>query len=128
MSKKPKRYFFDPDAVNAAVARAREHSNALGKPLNIARVALNLGVTTSELNDLIHCYETNAEGLTADSIEVLKRAKQEAEADICDFLADKGNVTGYMFLGKCHHGMVETERKEIEFKGVVFADEDSVPD
>ena len=128
MAKKLNKYFFDADAVNAAVSKAREHAAAQDKPLNLARVALYLGITTEEFHSLIDNCDANGGSLTKEALSVLKQAKQEAQADICDRLADKGNVTGYMFIGKCHHGMIETERREVEFKGVVFQGEGEIPD
>ena len=55
-------------------------------------------------------------------------AKQESRADLEDCLADKGNTTGYMFLGKVNHGMVETTRAEVTMKGVRFTGEDEIPE
>ena len=128
MAKKLNKYFFDADAVNAAVSKAREHAAALGKPLNISRIALNLGITTEEMNTIVAECANNGEGLTAEAIAILKMAKQESRADLEDELAEGGNRTGFMFLGKVNHGMIETERKEVEFKGVVFQGEDEIPD
>lgn len=123
-----RKHFTDVDEVNAAVSRAREHSAERGKPLNLARIALNLGLTNSEMDDLIKEYATSEDERARECAEILKRAKQESRADLEDCLADKGNTTGYMFLGKVNHGMVEKTVAEVTMKGVRFTGEDEIPD
>ena len=119
----------DPDEVIVAVNRARACSEAKGKPLNMARVALELGLTSDELVEIVRELEAKTGDERAQAVcRAIKMAKQETRADLEDCLADKGNTTGYMFLAKCNHGMVETSRQEVEFKGVIFADESEVPD
>ena len=122
------KHFTDIDEVIVAIDKARNHAAERGKPLCLARIALNLGVTSDEMGQIIKSYENSEDERARAVARALKIAKQETFADLTDCVADKGNTTGYMFLLKCNHGMVETTRQEVEFKGVIFADEDSVPD
>lgn len=120
---------FDIDEINEAVRKAREHAAAHGKPLNMARVALNLGITSDELVYALHELEARKGDERAQlAVNAIKKAKQESRADLEDNLADKGNVTGYMFLGKVNHGMIETTHNEVTFKGVRFSGEDEIPE
>lgn len=118
----------DVDEVAVAVEAARAHAQALGKPLNLSRVALNLGMTTQDLYNIVEGYEKSDDERAQAVARALKMAKQESRADLEDCLADKGNTTGYMFLGKVNHGMVEKTRNEVEFKGVRFVGEDEIPE
>lgn len=120
--------FTDVDEVLVAIEKAREHAAERGKPLNLSRIALNLGMTTQDLYNVVENYnESDDDGAQA-VVRALKMAKQESRADLEDCLADKGNVTGYMFLGKVNHNMVETTRNEIDIKSVRFVGEDEIPD
>lgn len=119
----------DADEVLVAVNRAREHAEAKGKPLLMSRVALFLGLTSDELVEIVKELEAKKDDEGAQAVcRALKRAKQESRADLEDCLADKGNTTGYMFLGKVNHGMVETTRAEVTFKPVRFSNEEEIPD
>lgn len=119
----------DVDEVAVAVEKARAHSQALGKPLNLSRVALLLGITTDELGKFMDTYAEDKDDERAQAVaRAIKMAKQESRADLEDCLADKGNTTGYMFLGKVNHGMVETTRAEVTMKGVRFTGEDEIPE
>lgn len=119
----------DADEVLEAVNRAREHAEAKGKPLLMSRVALFLGLTSDELVEIVNELQGKKDDESAQAVcRALKRAKQESRADLEDCLADKGNTTGYMFLGKVNHGMVETTRSEVTFKPVRFSDEDEIPE
>lgn len=118
----------DVDEVKAAIDAAREHANERGKPLAIARIALNLGLTNSEMDAIIVKYAASEDERAQAVAKALKRAKQESRADLEDCLADKGNTTGYMFLGKVNHGMVEKTVAEVMMKGVRFTGEDEIPD
>ena len=120
--------FFDVDEVKAAIDKARKHAAERGKPLGIARIALNLGLTNSEMDHIIENYAASEDERAQAVAQVLKRAKQESRADLEDCLADKGNTTGYMFLGKVNHGMVEKTVAEVTMKGVRFTGEDEIPD
>ncbi len=118
----------DVDEVKAAIDAARAHANERGKPLGIARIALNLGLTNSEMDEIIVKYASSEDERAQAVAQALKRAKQESRADLEDCLADKGNTTGYMFLGKVNHGMVETTKAEVTMKGVRFTGEDDILD
>lgn len=120
--------FTDVDEVLVAIEKARKHAEERGKPLNLSRVALYLGMTTQDLYNVVEGYEKSDDELAQAVVRALKMAKQESRADLEDCLADKGNTTGYIFLGKVNHGMVETTRAEVEFKGVQFVGEDEIPD
>lgn len=120
--------FTDVDEVRVAVENARKHAEERGKPLNLSRIALNLGMTTQDLYNIVEDYEKSDDERAQAVARAIKMAKQESRADLEDCLADKGNTTGYIFLGKVNHGMVETTRAEVEFKGVRFSGEDEIPD
>ncbi len=122
---------FDVDQIVAAVDKARHHAAERGKPLNLARIALYLGQTSNEFEAMICDLDEKAkqgDERAQTLLSAIKNAKQESRADLEDCLADKGNTTGYIFLGKVNHGMVETTRQEIDFKGVIFEGEENVPD
>lgn len=116
----------DPDRVEVAIAKAREHAKKLGKPLQLDRVALFLGVNHQAVEEMME-YDGEDEA-QATIAYALKMAKQESRADIQDCLSDKGNVTGYIFQGKANHGMVETTTHEINIKPVTFIGADEIPD
>lgn len=120
--------FTDVDEVLVAIEKARKHAEERGKPLNLSRIALYLGMTTQDLYNVVEGYEKSDDERAQAVAGALKMAKQESRADLEDCLADKGNTTGYIFLGKVNHGMVETTRAEVEFKGVQFVGEDEIPD
>ncbi|MBQ9860867.1 MAG: hypothetical protein IJO75_01270 [Clostridia bacterium] len=120
--------FTDVDEVLIAIEKARKHAEERGKPLNLSRIALYLGMTTQDLYNVVEGYEKSDDEGAQAVVRVLKMAKQESRADLEDCLADKGNTTGYIFLGKVNHGMVETTRAEVKFKGVQFVGEDEIPD
>ena len=120
--------FTDVDEVLVAIEKAREHAQEHGKPLNLSRVALYLGMTTTDLYNVVEDYGKSDDERAKAVCNALKMAKQESRADLEDCLADKGNTTGYIFLGKVNHGMVETTRAEVKFKGVRFVGEDEIAD
>ncbi len=116
----------DADQVYAAIEKAREHAQLLGKPLQLDRVAVFLGVGHEELSRLM-----SYDGEDADRRSIahaLKMAKQECRADLFDALSDKGNVSGYMFQGKVNHGMVDTPQSRVDLVPVVFVGTDTVLD
>lgn len=116
----------DFDRVAEAIAKAREHAERLGKPLQLDRVAVFLGVNYQTIDEMM-AYDGTDEGRRAIAA-ALKMAKQESRADIMDRLSDKGNVTGYIFQGKANHNMVETVAHEVNVKAVTFTNEDQIPD
>ncbi len=116
----------DADRVRAAVIKARRHAKALGKPLQLDRVALFLGVNHGEIAEWMN-YDGNDKERRAIA-DTLKLAKQESRADLMDALSDKGNVAGYIFQGKVNHNMVETTAHDLRFVPVRFTDEDAVAD
>lgn len=119
----------DPDEVIVAVNRAREHAQALGKPLMLSRVALELGVTSDELNIIAGEMERKSEDENAQAIcRAIKMAKQEGRADLEDFLAEGGNRGGYIFLAKVNHDMIERTQADVTFTAVRFTGEDEIPD
>ena len=118
----------DVDEVESAISKARAHAEERGKPLNLARVALNLGLTNSEMDQIIDSYASSGDERAQAVAKTLKMAKQETFAGLTDCVADKGNTTGYMFLLKCNHGMVETTRSEVTLKPVRFSNEDEIPE
>lgn len=117
----------DVDRVVAAIEKAREHAQQLGKPLQLDRVALNLGVSYDELWRLMNDDECKDEQ-KKQVRRLLKMAKQESRADLMDALSDKGNVTGYIFQGKVNHEMVEATQVNVKFSPVKFVGEDEIPD
>ncbi len=116
----------DVDMVYAAITKAREHAQALGKPLQLDRVALFLGVNHEAVSAMLN-YTGDDEAKKAVA-NALKMAKQESRADLVDALSDKGNVTGYMFQGKVNHGMVEATQHTVTLTPVTFINEDKIPD
>jgi hypothetical protein len=95
----------------------------------MARVALYMGLTSDELAEVVKELERDKDDEQAQAVcRALKMARQESRADLEDRLADKGNTTGYIFLGKVNHGMVETTHAEVTMKGVRFTGEDEIPD
>ena len=116
----------DVDYVLAAVTKAREHARERGKPIQLDRVAVFLGVSYEDVNAMM-----NYEGQDEERVAIrnaLKSVKQESRADIVDALSDKGNVTGYIFQGKVNHGMVETTAHDVRFTPVTFEGADEVPE
>lgn len=116
----------DADRVRAAVAKARRHAKSLGKPLQLDRVALFLGINHGEIAELMN-YDGD-DGERRAIADTLKQAKQESRADLMDALSDKGNVTGYIFQGKVNHALVETTTHDLRFVPVRFTDEDGIAD
>lgn len=116
----------DVDMVYAAIEKAREHAQALGKPIQLDRVAVFLGVSYSEI-DAAMAYDGGDEERQAIA-RALKTTKQESRADIVDALSDKGNVTGYIFQGKVNHGMIEATQNNINISPVVFTGMDDILD
>ena len=128
-----KQKWIDPDEIYCAINRAREHAQANDKPLLMSRVALELGLTSQDLAKLLERLEQKEQKDGGDEhtqamAHALKMAKQECEADLVDRIADKGNVVGYIFLGKANHGMVETSRQEVFFPSGRFEGEDDLED
>lgn len=120
--------FTDVDEVIVAIEKAREHAAEHGKPLNLSRIALYLGMTTEDLHNTVENYAKSDDERAQAVYNAIKMAKQESRADLEDCLADKGNTTGYIFLGKVNHGMVETTHNEVTIKPVRFCGEDKIPD
>ncbi len=58
----------DVDEVAVAVNEARAHAQALGKPLNLSRIALLLGITTDELGKMQSTYEENKDDESAQAV------------------------------------------------------------
>ena len=116
----------DVDMVYAAIEKAREHALALGKPVQLDRVAVFLGVNHEALCKMMD-YEGDDEDRQA-IVQALKMVKQESRADIMDCLSDKGNVTGYIFQGKANHGMVEAVDHNVNISPVRFVGLDEIPD
>lgn len=118
----------DADDVEVAIIKARAHAQERGKPLNLARVALNLGLTNSEMDQIIESYASSDDERAQAVAKTLKMAKQESRADLEDCMAEGGNRGGFIFLGKVNHNMVETTHADITFKPVRFSNEDEIPD
>ena len=116
----------DADYVYAAIQKAREHAQKLGKPIQLDRVAVFLGVSYEDVNAMMN-YDGDDEGRVAIR-NALKNVKQESRADLVDALSDKGNVTGYIFQGKVNHGMVETTAHDVRFTPVKFEGADEIPE
>lgn len=123
--------FWDAEHIRAAVEKARNHADERGKPLNLARVALYLGITSHDMTAIISDFEQRAkrgDENAAEIVRAFKMAHQEVRADLEDCLAGDGNKGGYIFLGKVNHKMVETTAHEVTMKGVSFIGGDDIPD
>ena len=116
----------DVDMVYAAIEKAREHALALGKPVQLDRVAVFLGVNRETINEMMN-YDGTDEDRQA-IVHALKMVKQESLADLHDCLSDKGNVTGYMFQCKTNHGMVEAVDHNVNISPVRFVGLDEIQD
>lgn len=117
------------EEVEIALKKAKEHAKAHGKPVLLSRVALFLGKTSDEIPRMIRRY--SGENLSEEEKAIgraLQLVKQECRADLEDCLADKGNTSGFIFLGKVNHDMVERTQQDINFKPVVFTGEDDIED
>ena len=114
----------DIDMVYAAIEKAREHALTLGKPLQLDRVALFLGVNHEAISAMMN-YDGEDECQIAVA-NALKMAKQESRADIQDCLSDKGNVTGFIFQAKANHGLVEAVEHNVNVAAVRFVGEDEI--
>lgn len=117
-----------PDEANVAISKAREFAEANGKPLNLSRVALALGLTTADLDHTIDDYANSGDERKRETAQILRLAKEENRANLTDFVADKGNVSGYMFLARVNHGMVETTRADVTLRPISFTSEDEIED
>jgi len=116
----------DFERVQAAIDKAREHAQDLGKPIQLDRVALYLGVNAEEMSQWLRDAESSKDERKKLIAKSLKMAKQEGRADIMDALSDKGNVTGFIFQGKANHGMIETMAHDVKFSAVNFVGEDGI--
>ena len=116
----------DPDKVEAAIAKAREHAEKLGKPLQHDRVAVFLGVNHEAISAMMD-YKGEDEAKQAVA-NALKMAKQESRADLMDCMSDKGNVVGYIFQGKANHGMIERTAHEVDVAPIRFVGEENLPE
>lgn len=116
----------DVDKVYAAIAEAREHAQALGKPLQLDRVALCLGVNHEAVSDMMN-YSGDDEARQAVAY-ALKMAKQEGRADLLDCMSQTGNVAGYIFQGKANHGMVEAVEHTVKMSPIQFVGAENIPD
>lgn len=116
----------DLDLVNVAIEKAREHAKTLGKPIQIDRVALFLGVNHDTVCDMMN-YNGDDEQRQAVA-HALKMAKQESRADLLDCMSDKGNVAGYIFQGKANHGMVESVEHNVKMAPIQFIGAENIPE
>lgn len=116
----------DVDMVYAAIEKAREHALALGKPIQLDRVAVFLGVNHEAVSKMM-AYDGEDEERQAVAT-ALKCVKQEGRADLMDAMSDKGNVVGYIFQAKANHGMIEATQHNVNVAPVVFAGMDDVLD
>ena len=117
---------FDVDLVFAAIEKAREHAEKLGKPLQLDRVAVFLGVNHEAISAMMdYRGEDEAKQAVANA---LKMAKQESRADLMDCMSDKGNVVGYIFQGKANHGMVEHTAHDVSIAPVQFIGGENLPE
>lgn len=117
---------WDADKVQAAIQKAREHAQTLGKPIQLDRVAVFLGVNRETITAMMD-YEGTDEAKTA-MANALKMAKQESLADVQDCLSDKGNVVGYIFQARTNHGLVEAVEHNVKITPVRFIGEGEIPD
>jgi DNA-binding transcriptional MerR regulator len=117
---------FDADEVRAAIDKARAHAESKETPITISRVALNLGVTTDELNIILDELERKTGDEQAQAIcRTIKMARQEARADIEDRINErKSQPAGPIFLAKVNHNMIETTKADVTMHGVRFSNED----
>lgn len=116
----------DVDMVYVAIEKAREHALTLGKPFQLDRVALFLGVNHETITDMMNYHGEDGERQAIAS--ALKMAKQESRADLMDAMSDKGNVVGYIFQAKANHGMVEITQHNVNVAPVVFTGMDDILD
>lgn len=116
----------DPDKVEAAIAKAREHAEKLGKPLQLDRVAVFLGVNHEAISAMMD-YKGEDEAKQAVA-NALKMAKQESRADLMDCMSEKGNVGGFIFQGKANHDMVETTAHAVSVVPIRFVGEENLPE
>ena len=114
----------DVDKVYAAIEKAREHALALGKPIQLDRVAVFLGVNHEAVSQMME-YDGGDEE-RQEIAAALKRAKQESRADLMDAMSDKGNVVGYIFQAKANHGIVESTHHDVTISPVTFVGMDDV--
>ena len=116
----------DVDMVFTAIEKARKHARELGKPLQLDRVALFLGVNHEAISAMMD-YKGEDEAKQAVA-NALKMAKEESRADLMDCMSDKGNVVGYIFQGKANHGMIEHTAHDVNIAPVQFIGGENLPE
>lgn len=114
----------DVDMVYAAIEKARKHALELGKPIQLDRVAVFLGVNHEAVSKMMD-YDGEDEERQAVST-ALKNVKQESRADLMDAMSDKGNVVGYIFQARANHGLQETTNHNVTVAPVTFIGMDDV--
>ncbi len=78
----------DADEVEVAISKARAHAEERGKPLNLARVALNLGLGTvvidsQTMTDAIHKTETADQALTFAAVnDIIHKGKVQLDGNV----------------------------------------------
>ena len=101
--------FESPEDLQAKVNDYFAECDKNKKNKTLSGLAVYLGTTTETLRR----YERIDEN--GEFSWIVKKAKTVIEYDLVRrMLEDRGNVIKYMFLLKCNHGYVETEKRPVE--------------